>query len=185
MPGTAHCAFLLQQYRGEGFCCRHRRRTQRTHPGAIGRISQRKEHKPECRTQARQADTKELPGRKSRIYPYAGCLYSPKPTRGNSQRCQSGFVRLDTIPMRLPINRTAKGASAWTLGLAKSDANLEVAERENSVILYESDYKTRYAGLIPIPPSPTLSWSRADKYIAKHTSGITCTKAFPATPAAG
>ena len=42
-----------------------------------------------------------------------------------------------------------KGASTWTLGLAKSDANLEVAKRENSVILYESDYQTRYAGFNP------------------------------------
>ena len=49
----------------------------------------------------------------------------------------------------LANNRTAKGASTWTLGLAKSDANLEVAKRENSVILYEDDYKTRYAGFNP------------------------------------
>lgn len=46
-------------------------------------------------------------------------------------------------------NKTVKGASTWTLGLAKSDANLEVAKRENSVILYESDYETRYAGFNP------------------------------------
>lgn len=49
----------------------------------------------------------------------------------------------------LAKNRTAAGASTWTLGLAKSDANLEVAKRENSVILYESDYQTRYAGFNP------------------------------------
>lgn len=49
----------------------------------------------------------------------------------------------------LAKNKTATGASTWTLGLAKSDANLEVAKRENSVILYESDYKTRYAGFNP------------------------------------
>ena len=49
----------------------------------------------------------------------------------------------------LANNRTAQGASTWTLGLAKSDANLEVAKRENSVILYEDDYKTRYAGFNP------------------------------------
>lgn len=49
----------------------------------------------------------------------------------------------------LANNRTAKGASTWTLGLAKSDANLEVAKQENSVILYEDDYKTRYAGFNP------------------------------------
>ena len=68
----------------------------------------------------------------------------------------------------LANNRTAKGASTWTLGLAKSDANLEVAKRENSVILYESDYKTRYAGSTRTLPSHILylnsckinTWSR-------------------------
>ena len=49
----------------------------------------------------------------------------------------------------LAKNHTMKGASTWTLGLAKSDANLEVAKRENAVILYEDDYKTRYAGFNP------------------------------------
>jgi len=43
----------------------------------------------------------------------------------------------------------AMGASTWTLGLAKSNANLDVAKRENSVILYEDDYKTSYAGFDP------------------------------------
>lgn len=46
-------------------------------------------------------------------------------------------------------NRTVKGASTWTLGLAKSDENLEVAKRENAVILQESDHQTRYAGFNP------------------------------------
>ncbi len=46
-------------------------------------------------------------------------------------------------------NSQAMGASTWTLGLAKSDANLDVAKRENSVILYEDDYKTSYAGFDP------------------------------------
>lgn len=49
----------------------------------------------------------------------------------------------------LANNKTAKGASTWTLGLAKSDANLDVAKRENGVILYEDDYKSRYAGFDP------------------------------------
>lgn len=46
-------------------------------------------------------------------------------------------------------NSKAMGASTWTLGLAKSEANLDVAKRENSVILYEDDYKTSYAGFDP------------------------------------
>lgn len=49
----------------------------------------------------------------------------------------------------LAKNKTMQGASTWTLGLAKSDENLEVAKRENAVILYESDYESRYAGFNP------------------------------------
>ncbi len=57
------------------------------------------------------------------------------------------FISLHTNA--LAKNRTARGASTWTLGLAKSDENLDVAKRENAVILYEDDYKTRYAGFNP------------------------------------
>ena len=46
-------------------------------------------------------------------------------------------------------NKTVKGKSTWTLGLAKSDDNLEVAKRENAVILYEDDYQTHYEGFNP------------------------------------
>lgn len=44
---------------------------------------------------------------------------------------------------------TAKGAETFTLGLARSEANLEIAKRENSVILIEDDYKKKYAGFNP------------------------------------
>lgn len=49
----------------------------------------------------------------------------------------------------LANSKTYTGASTWTLGLATSDANLNVAKKENSVILYENDYKTKYAGFDP------------------------------------
>lgn len=68
----------------------------------------------------------------------------------------------------LANNRTAKGASTWTLGLAKSDANLEVAKRENSVILYESDYKTRYAGFNPNSAESYIIFEfMQDKYMSQ------------------
>ncbi len=41
-------------------------------------------------------------------------------------------------------NRSASGTETYTVG--SSSANLEVAMRENSVILYEADYKTKYQG---------------------------------------
>lgn len=41
------------------------------------------------------------------------------------------------------------GAETYTLGLHRTKENLEVAKKENSAILIESDYKTRYAGFNP------------------------------------
>ncbi len=45
--------------------------------------------------------------------------------------------------------RSPQGVETYSLGLARSEENLEVAKRENSVILMEEDYKTRYAGFNP------------------------------------
>jgi N-acetylmuramoyl-L-alanine amidase len=45
--------------------------------------------------------------------------------------------------------RTVRGTETYTLGLHKTDENLEVAKQENSVILIESDYEQRYAGFNP------------------------------------
>ncbi len=44
---------------------------------------------------------------------------------------------------------TASGADTYILGLTRSAENLEVAKRENSVILLEDDYSTKYEGFDP------------------------------------
>ena len=65
-------------------------------------------------------------------------------------------------------NQKVKGASTWTLGLAKSDANLEVAKRENAVILYEDDYQTRYAGFNPNSSESYIIFEfMQDKYMSQ------------------
>ena len=45
--------------------------------------------------------------------------------------------------------RTVRGAETYTLGLHRTEENLEVAKKENSVILIEDDYQQRYAGFNP------------------------------------
>lgn len=49
----------------------------------------------------------------------------------------------------LPKGKIARGAETYTLGMARANENLEVAKRENSVILVEENYEEHYAGFNP------------------------------------
>jgi len=61
---------------------------------------------------------------------------------------------------------SAYGAETFTLGLAKSKANLDVAMRENSVILLEEDYRTKYKGFDPASIDSYIMFEfMQDKYI--------------------
>ncbi len=46
-------------------------------------------------------------------------------------------------------NRAVNGAETFTLGLNKIESNLDVAMRENAVMLLEDDYQTTYQGFDP------------------------------------
>lgn len=46
-----------------------------------------------------------------------------------------------------------RGTETYTLGLHKTKENLEVAMKENAVMLYEEDYSTRYEGFDPKNPA--------------------------------
>ena len=49
----------------------------------------------------------------------------------------------------LPGGKTARGFETYTLGMHRAGDNLEVAKRENAVILVEKDYKRTYQGFDP------------------------------------
>lgn len=61
------------------------------------------------------------------------------------------FISLhcNSLDKRNKKRKTIRGASTYTLGLHKSDDNLEVAMRENSVIALEKDYAVTYQGFDP------------------------------------
>lgn len=49
----------------------------------------------------------------------------------------------------LPGGHIARGLETYTLGMHRAKDNLDVAKRENAVILVEKDYKQRYEGFDP------------------------------------
>ena len=51
---------------------------------------------------------------------------------------------------------TAYGSETYVLGLHKTEANLEVAKRENSVIFLEEDYEETYQGFDPNSPESLI-----------------------------
>lgn len=57
------------------------------------------------------------------------------------------FISIHTNAVKK--GNTAKGTETYTLGLARSDENLEVAMRENSAILLEDNYLQKYEGFDP------------------------------------
>ena len=58
------------------------------------------------------------------------------------------FISIHTNSLKKK-NASVKGGETYTLGLAKTQENLEVAMLENSVILLEENYKQRYEGFDP------------------------------------
>jgi N-acetylmuramoyl-L-alanine amidase len=73
------------------------------------------------------------------------------------------FICIHTNSAKSP---SAFGAETYTLGLAKTKANLDVAMRENSVILLEENYNTKYKGFDPNSVDSYIMFEfMQDKYI--------------------
>lgn len=56
-------------------------------------------------------------------------------------------------------SKNVTGTETYVMGLHKSEDNLEVAVHENSAVLYENNYKTKYAGYEPNSPETYIVMS--------------------------
>lgn len=136
-------------------------------PGAIGKISNEKNINLNVALKLGKQIKNNCPD-VTVIYTRDRDVFVPLDRRAEIANNAKADLFISIHTNALPNNRTAKGASTWTLGLAKSDANLEVAKRENSVILYESDYKTRYAGFNPNSAESYIIFEfMQDKYMSQ------------------
>ena len=58
-------------------------------------------------------------------------------------------IHVNSVDRRTKNRTTIAGASVYTLGLHRTAENLEVAKRENAVMVLEPDYSTTYSGFDP------------------------------------
>lgn len=136
-------------------------------PGAIGKISKEKNINLNVALKLGKLIQQNCPDVKV-VYTRKKDIFIPLDRRAQIANDAKADLFISIHTNALAKNRTAQGASTWTLGLAKSDDNLEVAKRENSVILYESDYQTRYAGFNPNSAESYIIFEfMQDKYMSQ------------------
>lgn len=123
--------------------------------GAVGKSTKEKNINLAVALEFGRLVKKECPGVKV-VYTRSKDVFVPLQRRADiANRAEANlFISIHTNA--LPKGKIAYGAETYSLGMAATDANLEVAKRENSVITYEEGYRTTYEGFDP---------NRAESYI--------------------
>jgi N-acetylmuramoyl-L-alanine amidase len=69
-------------------------------------------------------------------------------------------------------SRKVMGAETYIMGTAKDQANLEVAMKENEVMLREDDYSTKYEGFDPKSSESYIMFSLTQKVFQEQSTGL-------------
>lgn len=93
------------------------------------------------------------------IYTRKDDVYIPLDQRAEIANKNKADLFISVHVNAMPNNNTTYGTETWVMGLHKSESNLEVAKRENSVILLDADYKERYEGFDPNSPESYILFS--------------------------
>lgn len=117
-------------------------------PGALGRSAKEKDINLSVAkafgklVEDNHSDVKVIYTRKSDIFVTLG-------RRAEIANKASADLFVSIHTNALPKKKIGRGTETYTLGMARADDNLEVAKRENAVILVENDYQERYQGFDP------------------------------------
>lgn len=117
-------------------------------PGAIGRFSKEKNINLNVALKVGRNIEKNCKDVKV-IYTRKTDVFIPLDRRAEIANDAKADLFISIHTNAVAKGKTVRGAETFTLGLARSQSNLEIAKRENSVILIEDDYKQRYAGFNP------------------------------------
>lgn len=136
-------------------------------PGAIGRFSREKNINLSVAKAFGQLVEANCPNVKV-IYTRKTDVFIPLDRRAEIANKANADLFISIHTNALPGKATGRGAETYTLGMARAEANLDVAKRENAVILVENDYKERYQGFDPNSSESYIMFEfMQDKYMEK------------------
>ena len=118
--------------------------------GAVGLKSKEKDIVLTVATQLGQMITDSFPEINT-IYTRQTDVFIPLKQRANTANKAKAdlFISIHANSSKM---KDVKGAETYVLGLHRSKDNLEVAQKENSVIVLEEDYTNAYQGFDPTQP---------------------------------
>ncbi|GAB1415609.1 N-acetylmuramoyl-L-alanine amidase [Paludibacter sp.] len=141
-------------------------------PGAVGRISKEKDITLAVARLVGDLISKNLDDVKV-VYTRKTDVFIPLEQRATIANDNHADLFI-SIHVNAAKSKTAYGAETYTLGLAKTKANLDVAMTENSVILLEDDYQTKYKGFDPSSVDSYIMFEfMMDKYLDNSISFAT------------
>lgn len=139
-------------------------------PGAIGRFSREKNINLAVAkafgqlVEAHCSDVKVIYTRKTDVF-------IPLDQRADIANKANADLFISIHTNALGGKAVGRGAETYTLGMARAEANLDVAKRENAVILVENDYKERYQGFDPNSSESYIMFEfMQDKYMEKSVN---------------
>ncbi len=136
-------------------------------PGAIGRFSREKNINLSVAKAFGKLVEENCPDVRV-VYTRTADVFIPLGRRAEIANRANADLFVSIHTNALPGKAVGRGAETYTLGMARADENLEVAKRENSVILVEDDYKERYQGFDPKSSESYIIFElMQDKYMAQ------------------
>ena len=117
-------------------------------PGTLGKIGQEKSINLKVATLVGEMIEKEYPDVKV-VYTRKSDIYVPLKERSDMANRADGDLFISIHTNSVKRGSSVAGTETYTLGLARSDENLQVAMRENSAILLEDNYLQKYEGFDP------------------------------------
>lgn len=135
-------------------------------PGAVGRFSHEKNINLSIAKAFGKLVEENCPDVKV-IYTRKTDVFIPLTRRAEIANKANADLFISIHTNSLPGKAIGRGTETYTLGIARANENLEVAKRENSVILVEDNYKERYQGFDPKSTESYIIFElMQDKYMA-------------------